>query len=126
MGYLPPVELIILVTLFSAARFENQRWVRARRQGLQGSNQVIGAFVDTTGFLALMFAVAFLVAYGFDTSLLHALALLGCSLLGGLGVSVLLGLMFGGDNFAIWGIATLLVWFFAIALFPWTSWFGMA
>ena len=49
--YAPAGSVAMIAMLLSIARFENQRWVRARRNGLQGSSQAVGVLVDVTGTL---------------------------------------------------------------------------
>ncbi|MBK1667010.1 hypothetical protein CKO28_02995 [Rhodovibrio sodomensis] len=126
MEYLPPTTLAIMFIAFGAARFENQRWIRARSMGMKGANQAIGTFVDLTGFVALLFAGAFLIAYAVDQSILQALVLFGCGVAGVLAVSVPIGLLFGGDNWLVWIVGTVAVWPLGLALIPWVSWFGVA
>ena len=124
-GFLPDTTIAVLSVLFSMARFENQRWIRARLGGYRGGSQLSGLIVDMTGPLALLFAVAFLVAYGYDTSVQQAVGLLVITLVGGMVGSTALGAMLGGDRIIVWLLATLFVWFLAFGLAAHVSWFGL-
>jgi hypothetical protein len=55
--YMPKTAILIWSVVLSCARFENQRWIRARMGGLQGSSAWFGLFIDATGLIALVFAV---------------------------------------------------------------------
>lgn len=56
-AYFPTTAILIWSIVFQCARFENQRWVRARRGGFQGANVSFGNFVDATRDVALFFVV---------------------------------------------------------------------
>lgn len=97
--YLPPIGLIVLSILFSAARFENGRWIRARRGGQMGASRIVGYFIDTTGAVSLLFAVGFLAADGYDEGFIKALVLVGICAVAGLVISgIIFTLIFKGDS----------------------------
>ena len=121
---LPTVGLIILSLLFSAARFENQRWIRARAGGLTGSSEIAGLFVNLTGLLSLLFAVVFLAAYGYDEGLVKVITLIAIMLVGGLIISTAIGAILKGDNLFIWILGTVGIWPLAVVLFMRVTWFG--
>ena len=125
MDLLPELGLGILFVLLSSARFENQRWIRARSRGLQGSNQAIGAFVDITGGLSLIFAFAFLVAYAVDTTILKAVVLFVLAVAVGMIYSLVSTWVFKGDNWIIWMVGTIAIWPLSLALVPRVTWFGL-
>ena len=66
-AYVPRMAILIWSVVLSCARFENQRWIRARMGGLQGSSAWFGLFIDATGQIALIFAIA-IAACGFRRS----------------------------------------------------------
>lgn len=74
-----PLNIVLLVILFGIVTFENERWVRARAEGMRGANPtataIVGTFVDLTWLLGGSVWYLFLFAYGFDTSFLPALSL---------------------------------------------------
>ncbi|KAA5605867.1 hypothetical protein F1188_09665 [Roseospira marina] len=123
--FLPDTIVAVLSVLFSMARFENQRWIRARLNGYRGSWQLLGVLVDMTGVLALLFSVAFLVAYDYGTSVEQAVGLLVITFVGGMVGSTALGAVLGGDRAIVWLLATLLVWALAVGLATHVSWFGL-
>ncbi len=125
MGFLPETGLGVLFVLLSSARFENQRWIRARSRGLQGSNQAIGAFVDISGGLSLIFAFAFLVAYAADTTILKAVVLFVLAVAISTIYTVVSTVVFKGDNLIIWIVGTIALWPLSLALVPRVTWFGL-
>ncbi|PCJ56570.1 MAG: hypothetical protein COA65_10510 [Rhodospirillaceae bacterium] len=125
MELLPKTDLGILFVLFSTARFENQRWVRARLRGLQGDNQAIGAFIDITGGLSLFFAFAFLVAYAVDTTILKAVVLFVLTGTIGIIYALVSTWVFKGESWIIWMVGTIAVWPLSLALVPQVTWFGL-
>ena len=125
MDLLPELGLGVLFVLLSSARFENQRWIRARSRGLQGSSRAIGAFVDMTGGLSLIFAFAFLVAYAVDTTILKAFVLFILAITVGFIYTILSTLVFKGDNPLIWMAGTIAIWPLSLALVPQVTWFGL-
>lgn len=122
---LPETGLGVLFLLLGVARFENQRWIRARSRGLQGSNQAIGAFVDITGGLSLIFAFFFLVAYAVDTTFLKAVILFVLALAVSGIYSFASTLVFKGDNWIVWLVGTIAIWPLSLALVPRITWFGL-
>jgi len=122
---LPEPSIGVLFLLLSVARFENQRWIRARSSGLQGASQAIGAFVDTTGSLSAIFAFAFLIAYAVDTTILKAVVLFILAGAAGIFYTIVSTWMFKGDNWIIWMVGTIALWPLSLALAPQVTWFGL-
>ena len=123
--YLPNTELLVLFICFGIARFENQRWIRARSRGMRGSNELIGACVDLTGSISLLFVLVFLVAYWYDTNIAKSLALLATSVVIGFVYSLISSIVFRGDIFIVWMIGTVAVWPILLFLIPQVTWYGL-
>ena len=120
----PPLSLFVSVVLFKAAYFENQRWARARRHGKRGASVVVGVFVDITFCVSTLFWSAFLIAYFFDTTIWHTIALWLFSDLAFMVFAKRTTLLIG-DNLVVWIIGTLAVYPFAVFLFFQVSWYGL-
>ena len=103
--FIPEGWLIAIYCLFGIARFENQRWVRARNGGLRGSNEGAGAFVDATCWLSQFFGIGFLIWFAVQVGWRQALGLLVI----GFGCSLLYALV-AGDKLWRWVVATLAIW----------------
>ena len=121
---LPETSLGVLFVLLSTARFENQRWIRARSAGLQGSNQTIGAFVDITGALSRIFVIAFVVAYAVDATILEAVVLAALTFAVTI-YSFASSWVFGGDNPIVWTVGTIAIWPLIFMLASRVTWFGL-
>lgn len=123
--FFPPTLVIIISAIFSIARFENQRWVRARMNGFRGANQAFGLFVDTTRSVALIFGLSFLVAAGWQFGWLT----IGGLMLIGIVTTTLWALLstplFGGDNLFVWMVGTLAIWPLMVVLSLQLNWFGV-
>lgn len=106
--------LVILFAAFAVSRFENQRWVRARASGLQGSSESAGAFVDLTLTLSALGSLVYLVWYAVTRSWKEAVGLVVVGL-----ASTLLYVFVipSGDKLWRWGLGTLLVWPIMVGLF---------
>ena len=104
-SWLPNVSILTLWLLFLGARFENQRWIRARMRGMCGSSAVAGFAVDLTGAIGLLFALLFLLAYGYDSGLFSALTLFVLGVVG----SPALGFIIP-EYFFIWLLGSIAVW----------------
>lgn len=125
LDLLPEPSLGGLFVLLNVARFENQRWIRARLSGLQGANQAFGAFVDITGGLSKIFAFAFLIAYAVDTTILKAVVLFILAGAAGTFYTFVSTWVFKGDNWIIWMVGTIALWPLSLALVPQVTWFGI-
>ena len=123
--YLPDPQLLVLVLLFSIARFENQRWIRARRAGLMGSSEMVGVIVELTGIIALLFGVAFLIAYWYDTDIIKVVVLVAASIVVGLAYAALSGMILKRDSLVLWMLGTVAVWPLGFALAAKVTWFGL-
>ena len=126
-AFLPPVPLLILSILYSTVRFENQRWARARRRGLRGSNQLVGAIVEVSEFLGTLYAILFLIAYWYDTDWRLAVGLAVLTAIGG-STTAMLGTVLAirlRTEFWLWPLGTVGLWVLAPVLFTRVSWFGL-
>ncbi|MEX2650163.1 MAG: hypothetical protein WD673_14220 [Alphaproteobacteria bacterium] len=122
--FLPDGVTSLLIVALSIARFENQRWMRARMRGLRGANVLVGELVDWTCILATVLMFAFLIAYGYEVGIGRAVTLLLISVLSMVVYSIASTLILGGDNFVAWLIGTLAVWPIVASLIPRVNWFG--
>lgn len=102
-------QIFAAFAAFSIARFENQRWTRARQRGLRGSSEAIGAFVDLTGMIALVGAVILLVWFGFKAGWLQALIVFGGTVATGIAYQLVTGFIYR-DNIVVWILGTLAVY----------------
>jgi hypothetical protein len=122
--FLPAIGLAIVVTLFSIARFENQRWVRARANGLRGASNSVGIFVDTTAVVAGIVGLLFLAAYAYDGGWKKALGVVGVSFLASVLYSFVLAFVIRGDSLVLWIVGTVAVWPLMAILVTYATWFG--
>ena len=120
---MPEQSLLILAILLDTARFENQRWIKARIGGLKGTAAWVGVLVDMTGFLGMLFYYLFLAAYGYDTSPKDALILYGILVVIGIIIGTVLMRLFRDSKLA-WLIGTLAIWPLAVLLSAKVTWFG--
>jgi hypothetical protein len=123
-NWFPDTTATILFCAFMVARFENQRWVRARNSGFRGSSAAVGTIVDLTGAFALLFTIAFVLSFSFDHGWQGGIGLLASGILISLAYSLISTLMFGGDLTVLWMVGTFSVWPLAIYLLGKTTWFG--
>lgn len=122
---LPEYNLLIIAILFNSARFENQRWIRARKNGLMGASRTFGTFIDLTGFLSLIFSIAFLGAYFFDNGIILTCYLVGILFVSSIIVMMAIRFVVRSEHPLIWLVGTLLIWPLGIFLFSKTTWFGL-
>jgi hypothetical protein len=99
--FLPTSSLAIVVTLFSIARFENQRWVRARSRGLRGASESIAFCVDTTAIAAGIVGLLFLAAYAYDEGWRKAIGIVCVSFLASAIYSFVLAFVIRGDSLVL-------------------------
>ena len=124
LTYLPPLNVLILFCALNIVRFENQRWISARKAGMRGSSEARGFLVDLIGFSSMIFYYMFLISFGLDNGVWSAVLLLIIPFTAGLLVSIPLTLIFGGDNFVVWAISTVAIIPLQILLFSEVTWFG--
>ena len=124
LTYLPPSNLLILFCLLNITRFENQRWMRARQAGLQGSSVLSGFLVDFIGFSSMIFYYVFLISFGFDNGLWSAILLFSIASLIGFASMIPMSSIFGGDNAIVWAISTVAIIPLQVILFSHVTWFG--
>jgi hypothetical protein len=123
--YMPKTAILIWSMVLSCARFENQRWIRARMGGLQGSSAWFGLFIDATGLIALVFAVTIAALSLYDFGWRKTAGLLVVTLLGGWCWAAIGAFVAGVvGQLPLWLIGTVLVYVAAIMLFFQFSWFG--
>ena len=117
----PSIYVASLSGLLAVSRFENQRWVRAQARGLSG-NIWVDLVVTSTGFLSLLFGLAFLVSWGLQFGWAAAGGLVLISFI----VPMLWTILFRAtDNWLIWLIGSIAVWPLMILLASQTNWFGL-
>ena len=124
LTYLPPSNLLILFCLLNIMRFENQRWMRARQAGLQGSSVLSGFLVDFIGFSSMIFYYVFLISFGFDNGLWSAILLFSIASLIGFASMIPMSFIFGADNAIVWAISTVAIIPLQVILFSHVTWFG--
>jgi hypothetical protein len=130
MEFVPPNPALILVSAFAIARFENQRWIKARVSGLQGKSAATGLFIDYTGIVALVFSFVFVVSFGFQFGWKAAIGILVlgliASIIWALISTLITATMFGTkDSVFFWIIGTLAIWPIMFLLAQETNWFGL-
>lgn len=139
MTHIPTIDLLIIIALFDIARFENQRWYKARQKGFRGANQYYGIFIDSTCLLSFYFYIIFLAAYFYDEGWIRAILLFGITQLIGMFYTSLSTklykqlknvtkepcLFYQNDSIIAWFIGTFAVWPLAITLVMYVSWFGV-
>lgn len=112
--FMPPTTLAALAILFSALRFQNQRWNQAIGNGMRGASRLwplINFYVATSGFVAKLFAIFVLGVVFWAESWQEALGLFAFSFAFGFTASNLVVWMFNGDwYFLPWLLATLGLW----------------
>ena len=106
-SFLPPFGLLAASMGLSIARFENQRWVRARSRGLRGASAWVGFVVDITAIAASVFGVTFLVAYGYDAGWKLLVGLVVVTFLSTTIYSFVSAIMFRGDSLSLWMLGIL-------------------
>jgi hypothetical protein len=102
-------QIFAAFAAFSIARFENQRWTRARQRGLRGSSEAFGAFVDLTGMVAIIGAVGLLAWFGFKVGWLQALIVFCGTVVAGISYQLLTGFIYR-DNIVVWMLGTLAIY----------------
>lgn len=106
--FLPPTNLILWAIAFSSLAFENQRWNRAIQAGMRGANPIAPMLAGFTGVLGLILSLAVLLAvFVWGGGWQPALGLFAINFIGGLLVNTIVTGVFGGDNWFVWGLATL-------------------
>ena len=123
--FIPPTSILLLAAAFYIARFENQRWVRARARGLRGASEGFGVFVDLTGMMSILFALLFLIATGYDFGWRAALGLILITQIVGLAYSLISTAILRGDRIGVWMVGTLSIWALMPFLAIQVSWFGL-
>lgn len=108
--FVPPQQILILYVAFSILRFENQRWIRSIASGRTGASALVPAFVNITGFLGLLVLIGTLGLIFWSAGWRPGLGLMLISFLAGLISSAVFALLFRGDSFVIWLLATLAMW----------------
>lgn len=81
-----------------------------------GFNQVVGAFIDLTGLLALLFSLAFLVVYGIEFGIKSVAGLFVSVLIIGFAYSGISTWIMRGESAFIWAVGTFGVYPIAVWL----------
>ena len=124
LAYLPNWSLLGLFCALNVVRFENQRWIRARKAGMRGSNKVGGFFIDLIGFTAIIFYYMFLLSFSLENGIWSAVLLFIIASMAGLLTSIIFTSIFGGDNPIVWAISTVAIIPLQLLLFSEVTWFG--
>jgi hypothetical protein len=132
----------IYYLLFFLAREENNRWMLARKRGIQGSSIRARLFVDLTGNAAFVFGYVWIIAYAYDRGCPPAVGLHVFSSLVTFVTSIIVGYIVfairrifplqligvdsrhAGDCAVFWIVGTIGLWPLAFALMRQVSWFG--
>ena len=125
----PPSEILVGAAILSAARFENQRWVRAQANTPQ-SRFDLNFVAVLVGFAAMVFGLVFWIAVGYDFGWLTMAGLAMVTFLAAIAWSVLSALISAKvlgvrESFGIWVLGTILIIPAIIWLAPKVSWFGI-
>jgi|SRR5262245_53227789 len=121
--FMPRGIILFWSIIFNCARFENQRWVRARQGGLRGSNEAVGAFVDLTYWIGLALILTVMALSFFDFGWKQTAGLIGLTMVAGwiwaaIGAFIVTPLFLSV-------VGTMLVYVAAIPLLLQFSWFGL-
>jgi hypothetical protein len=122
---MPELSLLIVAILLDTARFENQRWIRARMRGFRGASAGFGLFIDFSGLVGTIFYYTFLAGFFYDTNFKTTLCLYVILFVIGLISSMFFTRLFKGDNVIVWFIGTLAIWPLSVLLSTKVSWFGL-
>jgi len=123
-GYMPKMAILVWAVLLSCARFENQRWIRARLGGLRGTNKRFGLFVDATMLFAWAAVITIVALSLYDFGWRKTIGLVVLMTVAGFiwaAVGAYVELIISW--YAVWIIGTALVYVAAIVLFSQFSWF---
>src|SRR5262249_11060486 len=123
--YMPNGVILFWAIILNCARFENQRWTRARAAGMRGSSEGFGLFIDSTGFIGLLLSVTVLALNLFDFGWKQTLGLFVLTMLADW-IWVVVGAYVGRINtLGLWVAGTVLVYLTAVPLLLQFSWFGL-
>jgi len=124
--YVPRGAILLWSIILNCARFENQRWTRARQAGMRGSSEGFGLFVDLTGFIGLLASITVLALSLFDFGWKQTLGLFVLTMIAGW-VWGAVGAYVGRaiTTLGLWIAGTVLVYVAAVPLFLQFSWFGL-
>lgn len=97
---------------------------------MRGANGSVGFIVDITGLLGIVFALVFLLAYGFDAGWKLAIGLAVIALLIGFIYGCISGVLWGAifrstDSLEVWMLSTIAIWSLILVLASKVSWFGL-
>ncbi|MGE0108878.1 MAG: hypothetical protein AB7S81_03825 [Bdellovibrionales bacterium] len=120
--------LLILFVLFDTARFENQRWFRARAGGFRGASKLGGFFVDFTFVFFTWAWWSFVISFGYDHGYLASVLIVAFLFTVGIPITFAVGKLVVRNQAVtaiVWMLSTLslypIFWFLAQE----TTWFGL-
>ena len=119
MEYFPKTLILVAVIVFRIAAFENQRWVRARKNGMRGSSETIGFIVDTLLPFGTLMWYLFLAAYAYDSSILNAVILFLIAF-----ASLMVWSLIAKDNIALSIVGSIIMLPIVFYLLSTTTFFG--
>lgn len=116
------VPYLALFALFCVLRLENQRWVMSRLKVFMKEAGSVGAFVDLTAAIGLLFGLGFIGAVWFDQGMIPALVTLAA---GALATAFWAWLVANPRVRGLtWVAGTALIWPVMYALTDDVTWFG--
>lgn len=118
--FLPSTAIALVAVCFYVSRFENQRWMRRRTQGIQGSSLIAGFIVDFTYGVCLLFSILYLVAFIWQFGWQPTVGLVTINLVMGMIWSLATR-----DSLVVWILATIAAWPLMFVLGSTVSWFGL-
>lgn len=113
----PTGPLFATVLLLGVARFENQRWVRARMRGMRGENELFGQIVDLSFNLGTIAFYVLLGIFIMEFGFVFALSMLASTVV----ISMIWAALIP-DNFIFWFAGFLATWPLLFWLATYTSW----
>lgn len=127
--FFPTTGILIGAAALSAARFENQRWVRAQ-QGVQQGKFDLNFVAILIGFIAMVFGLSFWIAVGYDYGWLTMIGLATTTFVGAVAwsiVSAFISIKILGvrESFGLWLSGTILIIPLVMWLATKVTWFGL-
>ena len=92
---------------------------------MRGASEGIGLFVDLTGFVSLLFSIAFLIAFTWQFGWPPTVGLIVIFFVAPMAWALVSTLVFKGDSLTLWIIGTIAIWALMFPLGWQVSWFGM-
>ncbi len=124
---LPPVDLLILYTLFSVSRWYTYRWRKMQLSGIRGTSDIPLIYVPLANFTLHAFVITFLISYALDVGIASTAVLMVISF--PLDMIIGTSILAHGVRYNIEHLYYLLgsvsSWALLVCLVPYTTWFGL-